>query len=52
MFGKDKIDNYHPDFLIRLTNFANKLDYDMLIRTNPDFLIGLAQRWPSKLNKN
>lgn len=46
MLGKDKMDNYHSEFMIRLSNFSNNLNYDELIRSDPDFLTALAQKWP------
>ena len=48
MLGKDNIDNYHPDFMIRLMEFSNNLKYDELLKTDPEFLIEISKKWPSK----
>ena len=52
MLGNNDIDNYHPDFIFKLAQFSNSLDYQNLQKQDKEFIIKFAQRWPSKVTLN
>ena len=49
MLGKDKISNYHVNFIVELSKYQEKLDTNLLAKQEKDFLINLTEHWPSKL---
>lgn len=49
MLGKDSVENYHPKFIMKLIDFSNQLDFAKLSKSNPDFVVSLSEKWPSKL---
>lgn len=49
MFGNHKVDNYHPDFIVQLVKFANRLNYPELIQSDKKFVLELAEKWPSNI---
>ena len=49
MLGKSKIENYHPEFVYKLVEYSNKMNYEEMINTRKEDVVAFAERWPSKL---
>lgn len=52
MLGNNKVENYHPNFIIKLVDYANQLDYQKALEEDKNFILNLAQKWPSKCYLN
>lgn len=48
MLGNDRVENYNPDFIVKLVAYSNNLDYEKLLTDDKEFLSTFAERWPSK----
>jgi hypothetical protein len=51
MLGETKLENYHPDFITRLIDYSENLNYNQLVENDAHFVIDLARKWP-RFSKN
>lgn len=49
--GGKNIDNYSPDFILKLSEYSNNLNYSQLEKSDKEFISEFAKRWPSKISE-